>query len=40
MIFETKQIILKDGRTAILKSPSVEDAEQLISCSRPFSVVL
>ncbi len=31
MIFETKQIILKDGRTAILKSPSVEDAEQLLN---------
>lgn len=39
MIFEEKTIILKDGRTAILKSPCVEDAEKLLnyikkSCKR------
>lgn len=27
MVFEEKKIILKDGRTAILKSPCVEDAQ-------------
>ena len=42
MIFEEKTIILKDGRTAILKSPCVEDAEKLLnyikkSCKRLFS---
>lgn len=31
MIFEEKTIILKDGRTAILKSPCVEDAEKLLN---------
>jgi len=31
MIFEEKQITLKDGRTAILKSPCVEDAEKLLN---------
>ena len=31
MIFEDKPIILKDGRTAILKSPCVEDAEKLLN---------
>ena len=30
MIFEAKQIILKDGRTAILKTPCIEDAEKII----------
>ena len=30
MIFEDKQIALKDGRTAILKSPCVEDAEKML----------
>lgn len=30
MIFEEKQIILKDGTAAILKSPCVEDAEKLL----------
>lgn len=29
MIFNDKQITLKDGRTATLKSPCVEDAEKL-----------
>lgn len=31
MTFEPKQITLKDGRTAILKSPCVEDAEKLLN---------
>ena len=31
MIFEEKEITLKDGRTAILKTPCVEDAEKLIN---------
>ena len=31
MIFDDKQIILKDGRTAILRSPRVEDAEKLLN---------
>ena len=31
MLFEEKQIILKDGRTAILRSPRVEDAEKLLN---------
>ena len=31
MIFEDKKMILKDGRTAILKSPCVEDAEKLLN---------
>jgi len=31
MIFEEKTITLKDGRTAILKSPCVEDAEKLLN---------
>ena len=31
MIFHDKKIILKDGRTAILKSPCVEDAEKLLN---------
>ena len=30
MIFEEKEIRLKDGRTAVLKTPDVEDAEKLI----------
>lgn len=30
MLFEEKKITLKDGRTAILKSPCVEDAEKLL----------
>ncbi|MDD6927077.1 MAG: GNAT family N-acetyltransferase, partial [bacterium] len=30
MIFEDKQITLKDGRTAILKSPCVEDADKML----------
>ena len=30
MIFEAKQIILKDGRTAILKTPCIEDAEKML----------
>ncbi len=31
MIFEEKKIILKDGRTAILKTPCMEDAEKLLN---------
>ena len=31
MIFEEKKITLKDGRTAILKSPCVEDAEKMLA---------
>ena len=31
MVFECKQIILKDGRTAILKSPRVDDAEKMLN---------
>ena len=31
MIFDDKQIILKDGRTAVLRSPRVEDAEKLLN---------
>lgn len=30
MIFEYKKIILKDGTTAILKTPEIEDAEMLL----------
>ena len=31
MIFENKQITLKDGRTAILKTPCIEDAEKMLN---------
>lgn len=31
MIFEEKKITLKDGRTAVLKSPCVEDAEKMLN---------
>ena len=31
MIFEEKKITLKDGRTAILRSPRVEDAEKMLN---------
>ena len=31
MIFEEKTMTLKDGRCAILKSPSVEDAEKMLA---------
>ena len=30
MIFEDKKITLKDGRTAILKTPCIEDAEKML----------
>ena len=30
MIFEAKQITLKDGRTAVLKTPELEDAQKLM----------
>ena len=29
MIFEEKKITLKDGRSAVLKTPCAEDAEKL-----------
>ena len=31
MIFKAKQITLKDGRTAILKTPCIEDAEKILN---------
>ena len=31
MIFEDKKIILKDGKTAVLKTPSIEDAEKMLN---------
>ena len=31
MIFDDKRIILKDGTTAILKTPEIEDAEMLLN---------
>ena len=31
MIFEDKPITLKDGRTAILKTPCIEDAEKMLN---------
>ena len=31
MIFEDKTIILKDGRTALLKTPCIEDAEKMLN---------
>lgn len=34
MIFKEKQITLKDGRTAILKTPCIEDAEKLLNYIR------
>ncbi len=37
MIFEEKEIILKDGTKAILKTPEVCDAEQLLSCIKTAS---
>lgn len=37
MLFDTKQIILKDGRAAILRSPCVADAEKLLNCSKQCS---
>lgn len=39
MIFEEKTIILKDGRTAILKSPCVEDAEKLLNYIKKSCIV-
>ena len=46
MIFEEKKIILKNGQTAILKSPCVEDAEKMLNyikmhaVKRSFSCVI
>lgn len=31
MIFEDKKIVLKDGRTAILKTPCIEDAAKMLA---------
>ena len=31
MIFEEKEIVLKNGKTAILKSPHVADAENMLN---------
>lgn len=31
MIFEEKKIVLQNGKTAILKSPCVEDAEMMLN---------
>lgn len=31
MIFDEKRIILKNGTTAILKTPEIHDAEQMLS---------
>jgi len=31
MIFEEKKILLKDGRIAVLKTPCIEDAEELLN---------
>ena len=32
MIFEEKRITLKNGITATLKTPEINDAEQLLNC--------
>ena len=32
MIFEEKKIILKNGITAVLKTPETNDAEQMLDC--------
>ncbi len=37
MIFKEKTIQLKNGRTAVLKTPEVEDAQQLLDCIRTTS---
>lgn len=37
MIFKEKQIVLKNGKTAVLKTPEVEDAQQLLDCIRTTS---
>lgn len=37
MIFEPKTIILKNGQTAVLKTPETADAEQLLHCIRTTS---
>lgn len=31
MIYQTKEITLKNGKTAIFKSPSIDDAEQMLN---------
>ena len=37
MIFEEKKITLKNGITALLKTPEINDAEQLLSCIKTSS---
>lgn len=37
MIFEEKRITLKNGITALLKTPEIQDAEQLLSCIKTSS---
>ena len=37
MIFEEKIITLKNGITALLKTPEIQDAEQLLSCIKTSS---
>ena len=37
MIFEEKKITLKNGITALLKTPEIQDAEQLLSCIKTSS---
>lgn len=38
MIFEEKKIILKDGTTAVLKTPETEDAEKQLNCIKATTV--
>ena len=35
MIFEEKKIALKDGRTAVFRTPEVEDAEKMLNYIKP-----
>ncbi len=37
MIFNEKRIILKNGTTAILKTPEIHDAEQMLECIKTSS---
>ena len=37
MIFEEKKIILKNGITAVLKTPEIHDAEQMLDCIKTAS---
>lgn len=40
MIYGTRQIILKDGRTAILRSPDELDAADLLPCMKKWAIML